>query len=103
MAIPTDLNTLLRRGPCAAALTEAGYPISPDTLATKAVRGGGPSFRLFGRFPLYRWGDSLEWAQSRLGPLVRSTAEVNPSRQTERNGSEQRPIAKRLCRDEAAA
>jgi hypothetical protein len=48
LVIPQDRNTLLTRDATAAALTESGYPTSPKTLATKASRGGGPSFRHFG-------------------------------------------------------
>ena len=59
-------DTLLRRAVTAAALTEAGFPTSKATLATKAVRGGGPPFQLYGRIPLYRWGDALAWAQGRM-------------------------------------
>ena len=75
-AVPSDPDTLLRRGDAAAALTAAGYPVSPATLATKAVRGGGPAYVLFGRVPLYRWGDALEWARSRTSPPRRSTSEA---------------------------
>jgi hypothetical protein len=60
---------------CAQALTEAGFPTAPATLATKATRGGGPPFRLYGRIPLYRWGDALEWAQNRLSKPRWSTSE----------------------------
>jgi len=70
-------EALLTRGATAAALTDAGYPTSPATLATKATRGGGPPFRRFGSRPLYRWRDALRWAQSRLGPLIGSTSEAN--------------------------
>jgi hypothetical protein len=80
MAIPTDPEALLTRKAAALALTEAGFPVSPATLATKAVRGHGPSFRKFGPRPLYRWGDALEWAQSKLGPFVSSTAELDAAR-----------------------
>jgi hypothetical protein len=73
--IPDDPETLLTREAAAAALTAAGFPVRPKTLATKATRGGGPPFRRFGVRPLYRWGDALEWAHSRLGPRVRSTSE----------------------------
>jgi hypothetical protein len=54
LVIPQDRNTLLTRDATAAALTESGYPTSPKTLATKASRGGGPSFRHFGPRVLYR-------------------------------------------------
>jgi hypothetical protein len=60
-------ETLLTRDQVAAALTAAGFPVSPKTLATKAVRGGGPPYQNFGkRRSLYRWGLALAWAQSRL-------------------------------------
>jgi hypothetical protein len=73
--IPQDPDTLLGRRETAHALTEAGYRTSPATLATKASRGGGPLFQRWGRKPLYRWGDTLDWARSRLGPPMRSTSE----------------------------
>ena len=55
-------DTKLRRAALASALTEAGFPISPATLASMATRGSGPSFQHWGRIPLYTWGSSLEWA-----------------------------------------
>jgi hypothetical protein len=64
--IPEDLDTLLTRDQTAVALTQAGFPVRSATLATKACRGGGPDFKLFGMRPLYRWGDALAWAQDRL-------------------------------------
>jgi hypothetical protein len=75
--IPDDPDTLLTRKDTASALAEAGYPVAEKTLSTKAVRGGGPPFRRFGTRPLYRWGDVLGWAQSRLGPVVHSTSEAD--------------------------
>ena len=80
MAIPNDPEMLLPRGPLSAALKEAGFPISPSTLATKASRGGGPPFRKFGPRALYPWGKSLEWARAKLGPLVTSTSELEVAR-----------------------
>ena len=77
MAIPTDFDTLLTRAAASHALTEAGYPVARATLATLASRGGGPSYRRFGRIPLYRWADLLDWARSRLGPPMRSTSEAD--------------------------
>jgi hypothetical protein len=79
--IPNDPQTLLTREATAEALTAAGFPITPATLATKASRGGGPAFRKFGPRPLYRWGDALEWARSKLGPVVTSTSELDAVRQ----------------------
>lgn len=98
MALPTDPNTLLRRRPCATALTEAGFQTSAATLATKATRGGGPPFRRFGRVPLYRWGDALEWANSLLSAPMRSTSEADASlifeaQLIERQGMEGTPPA----------
>jgi hypothetical protein len=75
-AIPNSLDAMLRRDRTAEALTEAGYPTTPKTLATKATRGGGPPFQRYGRIPLYRWGNSLAWAAAKLGPIVHSTAEA---------------------------
>ena len=70
-------DALLRRAELAAALTAYGFPTAPATLATMATRGGGPPFRLFGRIPLYRWGDALTWAEGRLSAPRRSTAEAD--------------------------
>ncbi|QIG47938.1 DNA-binding protein [Nordella sp. HKS 07] len=72
----TDMS-LLRRRALADALTAEGFTISATTLATMATRGGGPPFRRFGRVPLYEWGEALEWARSRLGKKVHSTAEFD--------------------------
>jgi hypothetical protein len=78
--IPDNPDALLRREPTAEALTAIGYPIRAKTLATKATRGGGPPFRKFGPWPLYRWGDALAWAQSRLEAPRCTTSEASPSR-----------------------
>jgi hypothetical protein len=75
--VPTDPNIRLTRVAAAEALTTAGFPVSPATLATKATRGGGPPFQRFGRVPLYRWGDCLDWAHSRLSAPTRSTSEAD--------------------------
>lgn len=77
MAIPENPDALLRRDAVALALDDAGFPTSSATLATMASRGGGPKYRKYGRFPLYRWGDALQWAQARLGPAVASTSELD--------------------------
>jgi hypothetical protein len=77
--IPNNDDTMLTRDAVAAALTEAGFPTAGATLATKATRGGGPPYRLFGRRPLYRWGDAIEWARSRLSPPVANTSEASIS------------------------
>ena len=69
-----DDDALLTRDMAAAALTAAGYPVKAKTLATKATRGGGPPYRLFGVRPLYRWADTLAWAHERLSAPRRSTS-----------------------------
>ena len=75
--IPTDPEALLTRDQTAAALTAAGFPTKAKTLATKATRGGGPPYHLFGPRALYRWRDSLEWARSRLRPPISTTSELD--------------------------
>jgi hypothetical protein len=75
--VPDDPDALLTRKATAAALIQKGYPVAAGTLATKAVRGGGPPYRRFGPRVLYRWGDALQWAQSRLSAPIRSTSEAD--------------------------
>ena len=75
MAIPDNADVLLGRCEGAAALTEAGYRTASATLATLAVRCGGPIYRRYGPRVIYRWGDLLDWAQSRLSLPMRSTSE----------------------------
>ena len=69
---------LLRRTEAAKYVTDAyGIPCSPKTLAKLAcVSSDGPPFRLAGRIPLYSKFSLDSWAQSKIGPLVRSTSEV---------------------------
>ncbi|MBB3394469.1 helix-turn-helix domain-containing protein [Rhizobium sp. BK060] len=73
-------NTLLRRVDAAAALKSAGYPISATTLATMASRGDGPRFKRFGRIPLYRTEDLMEWAERRSSPFGHSVTECETAR-----------------------
>jgi hypothetical protein len=77
MNVPADPNTYLSRRAVAAALTDSGFPVAATSLATYATRGGGPAFQKFGKKPLYRWADALEWAQSRLSKPVHSTSELH--------------------------
>jgi hypothetical protein len=75
-----DLLTdrLLRRSEAAKYITQTySIPCSPKTLAKLACIGGGPKFRLAGRFPLYPVSGLDVWAQSKIGPLVRSTSELH--------------------------
>jgi hypothetical protein len=66
MAALPDPDGRLTRNAGARALTEAGYPTSPATLATKVSRGGGPKYQLYSGRALYRWSDLLAWAESRV-------------------------------------
>lgn len=69
-------ETLLSREAAAEALTTAGYITSPSTLATKATRGNGPRYRIFGKRAIYRWGDLIAWAEANTAPLRHSTSEL---------------------------
>jgi hypothetical protein len=98
--LPNDPDALLTRDQVAAALTAAGFPISPKTLATKAVRGGGPPYQNFGnRRSLYRWGPALNWAQARLSPLCGSQIDrrISPSSNEKSfGGGRAHPVKKTL-------
>jgi hypothetical protein len=56
-------------------LEEHGIQLSPATLAKLAVIGGGPPFRLDGRFPIHDRDDLDVYAVKRLGPLRSSTSD----------------------------
>src|SRR6516225_6860824 len=75
VSIPTNPNARLTRDQLSDALKESGFPVESSTLATKATRGGGPPFQKFGIRVLYRWGDALARAQSRLSVPRHSTSE----------------------------
>jgi hypothetical protein len=70
-----DPDSLMSRAATARALTDDGYPIRSKTLATMATRGGGPPYHKWSKFVLYRWGDALQWAQTRLSvPHINTSA-----------------------------
>ena len=71
-----DPDVLLNRRDLAAALMNEGFKVAPATLATLAVRGGGPAYQKFGRVPLYRWSTALSWARGRLTQPVHSSSEL---------------------------
>jgi hypothetical protein len=71
--IPAD--TLLTRQQTAKALTDCGVLTSPKTLSTKASRGGGPPYRLYGKLAIYRWGDVSDWALELMGQPASSATE----------------------------
>lgn len=70
-----ELEALLTRSQTAESLEKAGFPVSSKTLATKASRGGGPPYSLFGPRPLYSWRDALVWAHGRLTLPRRNSSE----------------------------
>jgi hypothetical protein len=63
-----------------------GFPCSPQWLAKLAVMGGGPFFRKAGKYPIYEPPDLDQWAQSRIGPLQRSTSVAASDADTSENG-----------------
>jgi hypothetical protein len=73
-AIPARPDAMLNRVNLSAALTEAGFPVSPTTLSTKATRGGGPPYQKFGTRALYRWDLALQWANGLLTDPVRGSS-----------------------------
>jgi hypothetical protein len=75
-SIHLSSETLLSREAAAQALTDAGYITSPSTLATKASRGKGPGYRIFGKRAIYRWGDLIAWAEEQTVPLRHNTSEI---------------------------
>jgi len=79
ISIPESPDALLGRDAGARALTAVGYVTSPATLATKATRGNGPAYRIFGKRAINRWGDLLQWAEANTAPLRKNTSEIIPS------------------------
>ena len=66
----------LRRDEAAQYLQERAGAYTAATLAKLATVGGGPKFRHLGRFPVYTPEALDEWLESKIGPVVSSTAEV---------------------------
>jgi hypothetical protein len=108
-SIPTNPDALLTREQTSEALKESGFPNKPSTLATKASRGGGPPFHKFGARVLYRWGDALAWAQSRLSAPRRNTSEGDAIGHAARaeseppTSAETRPIRRAISEAESRA
>ena len=65
----------LSRKEAADFLTNLGYKTAPATLAKLASIGGGPVFESFGRKPLYKPADLLNWAQARSSGPRQSTSD----------------------------
>jgi len=77
-----EYDQLFRRVIAARYLQDTyGFPCSPKTLAKLAcVSSHGPPFHKAGRFPLYPNTGLDDWAQSKIGPLVRSSSESSMHR-----------------------
>jgi hypothetical protein len=85
---PTVCDRLLRRAEAARYVADRYFPCSPKTLAKLAcVSSNGPPFRRAGRIPLYPRSGLDAWAQSKIGPLVRSTSD--PTSLTDANSERQ--------------
>ena len=65
-AIPSNPDAPLTRKQTAAALAEAGYPVTATSLSGLAHQGEGPPYVIFGKYALIRWRDALAWAEARL-------------------------------------
>jgi hypothetical protein len=80
MAILPNPDDRVTREAGAKALTDAGYPTSPSTLATKVSRGRGPRYRLYSGRAIYVWSDLLAWAESCVTEPRRSSSEADARR-----------------------
>lgn len=70
-----QLPAYLGRKAAALWLTDHGYPTKASTLATMAVRGGGPPYEKFGRRTRYSHEHLIAWAVARTGPPLATTTE----------------------------
>lgn len=69
---------LLTRKQLAEFLTDHGYPIGRGTIqkmCSPGINTGPPTAAMWGRFPMHRPSEALEWARNRLRPIVREAAE----------------------------
>ena len=83
MLATDNSEKLLTRDQLASALTAAGFPVKPKTLANKAMRGDGPPFSLFGSRAIYRWDTALQWAHDQLRRPI-SEDDLRSERENER-------------------
>lgn len=71
----SEIQRRLSRREASDFLTAHGFKTAPTTLAKLACIGGGPVFESFGRRPLYRESDLIEWARQRTTGPRRSTSD----------------------------
>jgi hypothetical protein len=78
-AIPSDLDNIYRdtKALSKKLFDRKGVRVAPATLNTLRTRGGGPPFRKFGRIPLYRLKEALDWVDARMSMLRHSTSETD--------------------------
>jgi hypothetical protein len=74
---PASQPAYLRREQAASYIQNNYFPCSRQWLAKLAVIGGGPVFRKAARFAVYEKKDLDSWAQGKIGPRLRSTAELS--------------------------
>jgi len=87
MSSPKPLPKYRNRKAASQYLLEVwGLQRSPNYLAKLAVTGGGPAFRKANRTPLYEDPGLDAYATSIIGPLVRSTSEVQNVAQPKTTG-----------------
>jgi hypothetical protein len=67
-----------RRKDAAAYMRKLGVPCTEGFLAKMAVKGEGPTFKYYGRFPLYEDSDLDAFVKSRLTGKVHSTSGLPP-------------------------
>jgi hypothetical protein len=73
-----DFAPRLRRAEASEYLNEVhGLECAPATLAKKAVEGGGPRFRKYGRWPYYDLDELDRYAIEKLGGLRSSTSDAD--------------------------
>lgn len=59
-------------------VTAAGLGLSVASIEKKAIEGGGPPYRKFGRRCLYRKGDVIQWLDAN-SQRVQNTSQLNPA------------------------
>lgn len=77
MSIPDLGNRPLSRREAAQWLTERGFRTAEASLAKAATVGGGPTYRKFGRKPLYYIEDLKAYVARRLSRPRKSTSDYN--------------------------
>jgi hypothetical protein len=72
------VEKLITRRQAAQYITQNYFPCSAATLAKRAVYGSGPPYQKAGQIAVYSPPRLDEWAASRIGAEIKSTAELPP-------------------------